>query len=184
MTNAYRLETTLAMSALAVLGSLQGVPPRQATNRCAGQAACAEVPTFLATVTEVRAGVGTPRTITLTIRFTNKTPRPLVVGYADASGSATDERGNRLLVVSTAVRGIGIISRSGFDPKLTLQPGESGEAGFEFAASAGQGGDISGAWDVEFTIREIDPVANHQYKLGKEHLLQFRGLRAAGGSPD
>lgn len=179
MTSIHRLVWAVGLSAGPLSGSVEGPPPRQATNRCAGQSACAEVPTFVVTVTEVRAGVG--GTVAVTVRFTNKTPRPLVVGYTDGSGAATDGRGNRLLFVPAAVQGIGIISRSGFDPKLTLQPGASGDASFEFGESGG-GGDAAGStWDVELTIREIDPVANHQYKLGKEHPLQFRGLRVVRG---
>ena len=183
MTSMHRLALVVGLSAGPLSDSVEARPPRQATNRCAGQTACAEVPTFVATIIEVRAGAGA--TLAVTVRFTNKTPRPLVVGYTDGSGAATDGRGNRLLFVPAAVQGIGIISRSGFDPKLTLQPGASGDARFEFGGSGGGGGDAAtSTWDLELTIREIDPVANHQYKLGKEHPLQFRGLRVARGSPD
>lgn len=183
MTSMHRLALVAGLSAGPLSGSVQESSPGQAQNRCAGQTACAEVPAFVAMVTEVRAGAGA--TLAVTVRFTNKTPRPLVVGYTDGSGAATDGRGGRLLLVPAAVQGIGIISRSGFDPKLTLQPGASGDARFEFGGPGGGGADAATSlWSVELTIREIDPVANHQYKLGKEHPLQFRGLRVAGAPPD
>lgn len=140
----------------------------------------------MATVTDFRPGAtGTAPTVSLTIRLTNKTPRALVVGYVDASGVATDDRGNRFVVGPGAVRGIGIISSSSFDPRFILQPGASGDGRIEFARRPGPGNNVAGtAWDVEFTLREIDPVANNQYKLGTEHVLQFRGLRPAGVSPN
>lgn len=158
----------------------------QAANPCAGQTACTDLPAFVVVVTNLRPGsAGTSRSVSLTIRFTNKTPRALVMGYVDASGMATDDRGNRYLVGQGAVGSIGVISSASFDPKFTLQPGESGEGRIEFAWAPSSGSEVAGTvWDVGFTIREIDPVADKQYKLGKEHVLQFRGLRATAVSPD
>ena len=158
----------------------------QAANPCAGHAACTDLPAFVVVVTNLRPGAaGTSRLVSLTVRFTNKTPRALVMGYVDASGMATDDRGNRYLVGPGAVGSIGVISSASFDPKFALQPGESGEGRIDFAWAPSSGSDVGGTvWDVGFTIREIDPVADKQYKLGKEYVLQFRGLRATAVSPD
>lgn len=177
-------EARSAYALLLVVGA-QGTAA-QAPNPCAGRPTCTEVAAFVATVTELQRSVaGTSSVVTVTIRFTNKTPRALVVGYVDASGSATDDQGNRFSVGSGAVRGIGVISTSSFDPRFVLQPGGSADGRIEFARGSSAGNDVAGtAWDLQLTFREIDQVAAKQYKLGKEHVLQFRGLRAAGVSPN
>jgi hypothetical protein len=169
------------MVAMYVLVLAAGMEPAsaQAKNPCTGHAACTEVPAFVVMVTEFRPGaVGATWMVSATIRFTNKTPRELVVGYVDGSGVATDDRGNRYTVRPGAVAGIGTISTSGFDPKFTMQPGAGNEGRIEFQWIPGSRNDPVGTtWDVEFAVREIDPVANKQYKLGKQHVLQFRGFR-------
>jgi hypothetical protein len=141
-------------------------------------AACSDGPTMLVTVTQFRPGGSAgARIVSATIRFLNKTPRPLSLGYVDNSGVALDERGNRFLVGGDGIQGIGLISASSFDPKLTIQPGESSEGIFQFTwrPAANQTGGTS--WDIELVIREIDRLAGNQFKLGKEHTLQFRGFR-------
>lgn len=146
---------------------------------CGGKASCYEVTSFVANVTDFRTSVsGRYRIIATTIRFTNKLNRPLILGYVPRSGIATDDRGNRYEIGSEAgVRGIGLISSGALDVKFVLQPGESSDARFEFAWQPGR--EIYGsAYQIELAIREIDPVASHQYTLGKEHALRFSGFGA------
>ena len=147
---------------------------------CGGKPSCAEVSSFVATVTDFRTSVsGRYRIVSTTIRFQNKLNRPVILGYVPRSGVATDDRGNRYEIGSDAgVRGMGIISSNALDVKFSLQPGESSDARFEFAWQPGR--EIYGtAFDVELAIREIDPVASHQYTLGKEHALRFTGFGTA-----
>jgi hypothetical protein len=149
-----------------------------AAGPCDRLAACSDGPTMLVTVTEFRPGGSAgARMVAATIRFLNKTPRPLSLGYVDNSGVALDERGNRFVVGAGGIQGIGLISASSFDPKLTIQPGESSDGIFQFTwrPAANQTGGSS--WDIELVIREIDRLAGNQFKLGKEHVLQFRGFR-------
>jgi hypothetical protein len=133
----------------------------------------------VATVTGFRAGpAGMARSVSATIRFTNKSPRRLVIGLVDGSGAATDARGTRYAVRTAGLRGIGSISSSSFDPKFGMDPGGSDEATIEFESPSGSVSDSAGTtWDIELTVREIDPVANSQYKLGKQYALRFRGLK-------
>jgi hypothetical protein len=49
--------------------------------------------------------------------------------------------------------------------------------------SAGAGGTAGTSWNIEIGIREIDKLSEKQYRLGKTHLLQFRGYRGGGGPP-
>jgi hypothetical protein len=147
---------------------------------CAGQPGCIDVPSFMVIVTGFRpATQGGSRTVTLTLQFRNKSPRPLVVGYLENSGVATDDRGHRYTIGSGAVGGIGVVSNNSFDPRFVLQPGETGEVSLQFV-SAGAAGAGGSSWDIEIGIREIDRLTEKQYRLGKSHLLQFRGYRAGG----
>ena len=158
-------------------------PPGQAAG-CAGQAGCIEVPSFIATVTGFRPAVqGSAPTVALTLQFRNKSPRPLVVGYLENTGVATDDRGNRYTIATGEVGGIGVVSNNSFDPRFVLQPGEAGEVNLQFV-SAGAGGTAGTTWNIEIGIREIDKLSEKQYRLGKTHLLQFRGYRGAGPPPN
>lgn len=165
-------------AALALAGRLAG----QAAE-CAGQTGCIEVPSFIATVTGFRPAVqGSAPTISLTLQLRNKSPRPLVVGYLENTGVATDDRGNRYTIASGEVGGIGVVSNNSFDPRFVLQPGEAGEVNLQFV-SAGAGGARGTSWNIEIGIREIDKLSEKQYRLGKTHLLQFRGYRGGGAPP-
>lgn len=150
---------------------------------CAGQTGCIEVASFTATVTGFRpAAQGGAPTVALTLELRNKSPRPLVVGYLENTGVATDDRGNRYTIASGEVGGIGVVSTNSFDPRFVLQPGASGVVNLQFV-SAGAGSAASGSsWNIEIGIREIDKLSEKQYRLGKAHLLQFRGYRGTGGA--
>jgi hypothetical protein len=165
-------------AALALAGQLAG----QAAG-CAGEPGCIEVPSFIATVTGFRPSLqGSAPTVALTLQFRNKSPRPLVVGYLENTGVATDDRGNRYTIASGDVGGIGVVSNNSFDPRFVLQPGEAAEVNLQFV-SAGSGGSAGTSWNIEIGIREIDKLSEKQYRLGKTHLLQFRGYRGGGGPP-
>jgi hypothetical protein len=147
---------------------------------CASKSTCEEVSSFVATVTDFRTSVsGRYRIVSATVRFQNKLNRPLILGYVPKSGIATDDRGNRYEIGgASGVRGIGLISSGALDVKFALQPGESSDARFEFGWEPGR--EIYGsAFQIEMAIREIDPVAAHQYTLGKEHALRFTGFGTA-----
>ncbi len=159
--------------------SLVGSPAGAQANPCQRRTDCADVSTFTASVTDFRTSQqdrGT-RMVTTTVRFQNKTSRPLILGYVQNSGVATDDQGNRFVVYgAAAVRGIGEISSS-FDPKFVLQPGEASDARFEYVFRIPNANTILGTkYDVELAVREINPVAGNQFRLGREHAIQFRGF--------
>lgn len=167
-----------AVAGLLIAGGDAGAA--QAPNPCAGQAACSEVGTFVATVTDFRTSKVSYYTIvSATVRFKNKLNRPLILGYVGGSGTATDDQGHRYEVTSAnGVRGIGWITGNTFDSKFTLQPGEAADARIEMAWRPASRADIFGtSWVMEFAIREIDPLAGNQFRLGREHALSFRGFK-------
>ncbi|HEX5160664.1 MAG TPA: hypothetical protein VFV88_03020 [Steroidobacteraceae bacterium] len=151
---------------------------------CAAQGACAETRSFVATVTGFRTSKqGSSRLVTATVHFVNKTSKPLTLGYVSESGVVLDELGNRYLVPgANAVRAIGEISGTNFDPKFTLPPGEGGDARFELTWAAGKS-KAGTNFELDLAIREITPTSGDNYKLGQEHALHFASLgQATGGA--
>ena len=149
---------------------------------CAGATNCMETRDIVARITDFRSSMGARHTHleSTTIRFTNKSARPIILGYVSGSGVATDDQGNRFTTYNQTVRGIGIISGSNVDTKFSLQPGESADTRFDLGWSP-SGGQIFGtSWSLELTVREIDQVAATQYRLGQEIALRFDGLRGGG----
>jgi hypothetical protein len=74
------------------------------------------------------------------------------------------------------MRGIGEITTNAFDPKFVLSPGESAVARFEFVWRPTRGAIYGSRYDVELSLREIDPVTGTQFQLGREHVLVYKGL--------
>lgn len=158
-----------------------------AQGMCPGEPLCREVPKFTATITDFRVSPNTVgnRPITLTVRFTNRTSGPLVLGYVDGTAAAYDDRGNKYeLQNSRLLQGIGIVQRTRFDPKFTLGPGESSDAKLEVNFYA-RNVVVGTEFDFEMSVREIDPVAGNQFQLGREHALGWQHLRngARGRAP-
>jgi hypothetical protein len=142
---------------------------------CGGERLCTEVNDFAVSMVEFRASLAAPRKIlTATLRFENKTNRPVILAYIPRSGIATDERGNRYSAVDTDVRGIGLVGRT-VDAKFILQPGQRSDARLTYIWDAGR--TIYGTtFDVEITVREVVDQGNNQVTLGAEYPLRLTGL--------
>jgi hypothetical protein len=176
---------------LSLLAALAVASSRNATHAAAQSAAtcaradnCLRLTTFDATVTDFRTSPADNggKLITATVRFTNRTERPLVLGYVAGSGVSLDDRGNRFVVLGEgAVRGIGEIRSSTFDPKFALRPGESSDARFELLFRPTVRGLIMGTtYDLDLTVRQLDQLPGGQFRLGREHSLHFRGFGGDG----
>ncbi|MEP6715379.1 MAG: hypothetical protein ABJC09_07375, partial [Terriglobia bacterium] len=155
------------------------VPPPVA-SACTGKRYCDEAGTFAAIVTDFRPSTSGPtRIVSATVRFLNKTNRPLILGYVRNGAVAIDEQGNRYEAgLPESVRGMGEVVNGGeFDPKFTIAPGQTSDARVEFSWRW-NGRDIIGqrAWDIDFTVREVNEVAPRQYRFGQEHALHFKAV--------
>jgi hypothetical protein len=144
---------------------------------CGEQRYCYETGEFAATVTNFRTSVVSYyRIIDATLRFQNKTDRPLILGYANASGMAVDEKGNRYGVGGpNAFRGIGLVSGQSFDPKFVIQPGSSAEAKFELSWAPGNA-IVGSTFELDLTVNKINTVEGNQHTLGGEFPMTFRAL--------
>ncbi|MBP7616037.1 MAG: hypothetical protein KA756_10320 [Steroidobacteraceae bacterium] len=172
----------LAASLIAGLAMTLTTPSFAAAGgACAGRAHCEETRSFVADMSNFRVSKsGRYRVLTATINFRNKTGKPLVLGYVNDSGVALDERGNRYVVANPqAVRGMGVVTGSSFDPKFVLAPGEAADTRFELIWDPGR--EIVGVtYELDLAVREINEVAGNQYKLGVEHAVHFSQLAEGG----
>jgi hypothetical protein len=168
---------------LPAAANAQGAAPAAARppSLCAAnQAGCDDVGGFAARVTDFRTSQYDQSTkiVSATIRFVNKTTRPLILGYVRNSAVAINEAGNRYAASSPDnVRGMGEIAGAQFDPKFTLQPGQASDTRVEMAWRW-DGREIIGqrSWNMDMTVREVSEVAPGQYRFGQEHALQFKAL--------
>jgi hypothetical protein len=161
-------------------------PVAQANSICGGQATCYEASDFAATITDFRTSQqGYYKLIDVTIRFTNKTANQLILGYANGSGVATDDRGNRYIIGgNNAIRGIGYVNGGSFDPRFAINPGAFGDARFELFLQ-GNPQVLGFNFELDLTVNEINSYQGDQHTLGGEFPLQFKGLAngAAGSAP-
>jgi hypothetical protein len=153
---------------------------QRAPSACPPGRLCDEVPSFAAAITDFKTSQvdQSTKAVSATVRFVNKTNKPLLLGYVRTASVAINEAGNRYTIDQPAnVRGIAEIAGGQFDPKFMVQPGQAADARFEFwwrwdgRAIIGQR-----AWDIDLTIREVNEVAPGQYRFGQEHALQFKGV--------
>lgn len=189
MNTSSRILSLAAMLVTCAL-ALHAEPARAAA--CDGLTLCSDAGAFTTQLADVRTSTaGRFRVVSTTLRIVNRGKTPLVLGYVVGSGVITDDQGNRYEVAvntATGVRGIGLIHASTFDPKFVVRPGEGGDARFEFLWQPGR--QIAGTvFEMSLSLREIDPLPGNQFRLGREHLVRFDGLRdrakstMAGTSP-
>jgi len=180
------------------LGSMRGAQAPAAAadqppNACSVQAFCYDAAHFTATITSFRTStVNGYKLIDTSIRFQNKTNGPVVLGYVQQSGFATDDRGNRSIVGGpNGFRGIGLVVGNNFDPKLVVRPLSGGEAQFELVLQ-GSPQIVGFHYVLDITVAEIKTLEGNQYVLDGEFPLHFEGLtngvsQGAGsfaGAPD
>lgn len=188
--------TTAAPSTAAAPASASAVPsaPAAATSPapavqpapsvCGDQKFCYETGDFAATITNFRTSVVSYyRLIDATIRFQNKTDKPLILGYANASGIAVDERGNRYGVGGpNGFRGIGLVNGANYDPRFVIAPASSSDARFELTWAPGPAL-VGTTFELDMTVNKINTVEGGQHTLGGEFPLTFRGLTNEFAAP-
>lgn len=153
---------------------------------CPGVPNCQDAGAFTAQLTDVRTSTGGRfKVVSVTVRFTNRRPAPMVLGYVAGSGLVTDDQGNRYEIASgtaSGVRGIGLIQANVVDPQFSLRPSEGGDARLEFLFPSGNR-ILGTVFNLTLSVREIETLAGNQYRLGREHLLQFDRLANGQTTP-
>ncbi|MBP1621995.1 MAG: hypothetical protein H6Q07_15 [Acidobacteria bacterium] len=177
----------LAISMAPMIAAQQSAAPAQAPAICGSQPLCFEAPDFAATITSFRTSTtrNNQKVIDATVRFQNKTNQPLVLGYVNESGIATDDRGNRLVPWGpNAYRGIGLVAGNNFEPKLIIRPQGWGDAQFELVQQ-GFPQVVGFTYVLDLTVAQINTLEGNQHTLGGEFPLHFEALKngSSGASP-
>jgi len=175
-----------APQAPAAQQAVPGQAPAQNPGICGNQPLCYETQDFAAVVTDFRTSKsGYFGLIATTLRFVNKTNGPLILGYANGSGTAQDDSGLRYGVGgANGVRGMGLVNAPySIDAKFVLQPGGFGDARFELAARLTPVYGVT--FELNLTVNEINALEGNQHTVGGEFPLQFQGLTngARGTAP-
>jgi hypothetical protein len=174
----FRNGATMVAGLIALLAATAPAPARAAG--CEGMTLCTDAGPFTAQLADVRTSTaGRFKVVSTTLRIVNRGKKPLVLGYVVGSGIVTDDQGNRYEIAATTatgVRGIGLIQASTFDPKFVVPPGDGGDARFEFLWQPGR--QVAGTeFEMSLSLREIEPLPGNQFRLGREHLVRFDGLK-------
>jgi len=156
----------LALAALAV-------SPRASGAQAAGTAPSRP---FTTEVVDVRTSVSSSRYVSVTLRFHNRVQRPLTLAYVQSSPVVLDDRGNRY-TLNGAVRGMGLVSPSSYDPKFTIAPGESADAQFEFVWHPRD--QLFGLrYELSLAVRELTPLGGGRHRAAGEYVVRHGGLGA------
>lgn len=168
------MSARLLSAALALTTSLTAA----AQGMCPDEPLCRQTPKFTATVTDFRVSPATQgnRPVDVTLRFTNLSGQPLILGQVAGTAAAYDDRGHRYTLQNPRLlTGMGLVERNRFDPKFTLSPGESGDARMTLNFYA-RNVIVGTRFDLEMSVREIEPLPGQQYRLGREHALSWQSL--------
>jgi hypothetical protein len=174
-TAARALHVLLACTALA--GTATWSPVAEATEVvCAARAGCWDSNEIRVTATSVRASrQGARQYVSATLRFVNKTARPMALAHLHNSLSMTDNRGNRY-DQHGPVRGLPPFSGVNTRADFLLPPGGSREATVEFQVYLGNQHLAGDQFTLAVAVKEMTPVNRDQVEVGVEHAVALSGL--------
>jgi len=156
---------------------------------CTDAPACQATGPIVARVLRVnltRSGnVTAYQTVRTTVRFTNVSAEPVILGYLRGSGRVSDDVGNNYAWSSKA-SGIGEVGGGSADPQFQLAPGQSRDAAFESTLQYNVRYVRPGTvFSHDLTIAQLALVGPRQVRTLHEYALSFSGLTAglaAGGA--
>ena len=175
----------LSPLALAAALALSAVASSAHADACGGVPTCRDLGPFTASVVRVNVTRQDRTTayqgVRTTVRFTNVSRQPIVLGYRDHSSAVTDDNGLAYRWSSKA-DGIGVVARGSADAQFRLAPGESREAAFEGVLQYSMRRQVAGkVFTHDITIVELAPVGAQQVRELRDHVVSFSNLTASGG---
>lgn len=152
----------------------------EGSNPCARKPRCSVTGPFMAEVAKVSSSrSGNRYVVRTTLRFTNLSDRPIMLGYKARSGSVTDELGNRYANEGnepSRVSGIGYVTSSDADPQFVLGPGQSRSASFESWLWIYRGTRLGTVWSYHLTIDLLEVLPSRQVRAVREYSVGFTDL--------
>ncbi len=175
--------TGRGLLAMALVGfGVSGGAAAEGSDPCSGKQHCHAAGPFAAEVTSVTSSKsGGYYVVRATLRFTNRSDRPVLLGYRARSGSAIDEVGNRYANDGNErnrVTGIGYVTSKSADSQLILKPGQSRSASFESSLWVYRGTRLGTVWSYDLTIDVLEILPSRQVRSVQEYVIGFKGLTA------
>ena len=165
--------------------ALAAAAPAAHADACGGVPTCRDLGPFTASVVKVNVTRQDRTTayqgVRTTVRFTNVSRQPIVLGYRDHTSSVTDNNGLAYRWSSKA-EGIGVVGRGTADAQFRLAPGESREAAFEGVLQYSMRRQVAGnVFSHDITIVQLAPVSAQQVREVRDHVVSFSNLTASNG---
>jgi hypothetical protein len=156
-----------------------------ANDPCAGVANCRNLGPFTATVVKVNVtrqdSVTAYQGVRTTVRFTNISDRPLILGYREHSSAVSDNQGLAYRWSAKAY-GIGVVAGASADPQFQLGPGESREASFDGVVQYSMRRQVAGnVFSHDITIVQLAVVNGQQVRELRDYAVGFTDLTASSG---
>jgi hypothetical protein len=151
---------------------------------CTAAGACQAAGPIVANVVRVNVtqsgSVTAYQSVRTTVRFTNASTEPVILGYRNGSGAVSDDTGQAYRWASKAY-GIGVVDANSADPQFRLAPGESREAAFEstlqYSSRHSRPGHV---FSHDMTIAQLAIVGPGQVRTLHDYALSFSNLSAGG----
>jgi hypothetical protein len=169
------------------------IPPAPTLgDQCGGRSNCYDAGLFVAEIVQATPSITKAtydwHTITMNVRFRNKSDQPLVLAYVPATAALSDNFGNsyRSPANSAEVKGMGTIFRGKADPQFVLRPGESRAATFIQSRALPRAGNqpIGQTYTLTLPITELEVLYNgQQIKTVRENSMTFANFALGGGPP-
>lgn len=156
---------------------------------CNGESRCYFAGPFAAEVVRLTKSTKQPyndQILEMTVKFTNLTGRPLILGYQSGTSLVVDDLGNRYAwgrpgTYDTSVRGIGrVIPNREADPSFRLEPGKSRDATFTVWFRAHRQA-VGTTYAFDFTTIELELLPSRQVQSVRDYAVGFQDL-APGSS--
>jgi hypothetical protein len=168
-----------------VLGAAAAAHAIAAPAACAGASHCTDLGPFTASVVRVNVtrqdSVTAYQGVRTTVRFTNVSAAPLILGYRDHSSAVTDDQGLAYRW-SAKSYGIGVVGRDSADPQFQLAPGESREASFDGVLQYSLRRQVPGTvFSHDITIVQLGRAEGRRVRELRDHVVGFTGLTASSG---
>lgn len=157
--------------------------PEPVKDPCGGDVRCNHAGPFVAEVVRVNLSKRDPyndQIVETTVRFSNVSNEPIVLGYQSGSSVIVDDAGNRYAwgrpgTHDTSVKGIGLVTGRSADPSFRLDPGQSRNATFTNWFRAGRR-QVGTSYAFDFTVEQLEILPSQQIRSVREYAVGFRDL--------
>jgi hypothetical protein len=181
-----------ATAAQAAMPAAQAEPNEgtaETSASCGTRVRCVASGAFTAEVTDVvPSRAGRHHVLQLSVKVTNASSRPLILGYTSTTSGAVDNLGNRYYfgragTHDVSFRGIGLVTSRAADPQFQVAPGGTRTATFTVTRFEASGKELGTSWTWDVALEELETLPGGQVRSLRQHAISFPDLAAGGAAP-